>query len=315
MLKAKVADTPYTLSQGLMYVTNLPEDRGMLFVFKRADNLSFWGMNTFIPLDIAFVDSTLTIRKIASIKPHSLDAIKSDIKCHMAIEANAGYFAENSVSEGDKVVIDDGFSKGDVHISFVKTSKDSASKQGNTKESQVGGSVGVVPTTPKPQVGAPNPGEPIPGTPQADQAAPQEDLNLPTLGPDDIGQYLEDGFDEQEQEVQDGLDGKLDQEPQPDTTDSPQEQSEYPVFSNVFEAMDWAEKNNEVVRINYTTKHGRALVRDVEPHGSFHAESTKRVILVTYDETVGAIRGFIMSNISNWAFVGKQFQKKFIVKA
>ena len=308
MLKVKVADSPHLWERGLMFVKSMPKDEGMLFVFKRAEKLGFWGSNTFIPLDIAFVDHNLTIKKIGNIEPFSLDMVRSGVDCIYAVEANAGYFVENDVTVGDVIEIDRPSFKDEASVSFRKTSKDSASKQGKIKESQVG----IVPAVKKP-------GEETIGQPIIDHtsAQPNEmiDQNLPTVGPSDIGQYLEDDFDTQDsdQQVEDGLDGKIDGEPQDD--EPPTQETEYPVFENVFDASEWAEKNLEVVRINYTTKHGRALIRDVEPHGRFHSESTKKEILVTYDETVNGIRAFIATNIGNWAFVGRKFQKKFVVKA
>ena len=56
MLKVEIADSPSTLERGLMYRKKLDYDSGMLFVFKRSQNLKFWGRNTYIPLDIAFVN-------------------------------------------------------------------------------------------------------------------------------------------------------------------------------------------------------------------------------------------------------------------
>lgn len=310
MLKAKVADKFHTIEQGLMFVKDMPKDEGMLFVFSRAQRLSFWGKNTFIPLDIAFVDHNNTIRKIANIKPFCLDPVVCDDRCVYAIEANAGYFKENSISEGDVIDIDRPSFKDDAHITFRKT-KDSASKQGKTKEGQTAPVGAVPPTVPK-NVGSPEPGQPMATQPNdAEQPEPQ---NLPALGPEDIGKYLEDDLEAADDQVQDGLDGDIDQTPeeQPPTDENPEG---YPVFANVFEAMEWAEKNGEVVRINYRTKKGTALVRDVEPHGRFHAQSTKREILVTYDETIDGIRAFIATNVGNWAFVGRKFQKKFVVRA
>lgn len=308
MLKAQVADTPHALQEGLMFVKDLPQNEGMLFIFPRAQNLSFWGRNTFIPLDIAFIDSTNTIKKISSIKPFCLDNVSSEAKCTMAIEANEGYFQKNRVSVGDKVSIYRASFEDQAEITFRKTSKDLDPEHKKIKESQVVND-GILPALP--QVGAPNVGQPIEQGQEVltDTLDPQ---NLPMLDTSDIGQYLEDALEEDQ--VNDALDGHLDQQPQPDTEDSTQEQKNYPVFDSAFDAIDWAMQNDEVVRINYTTKKGTALVRDVEPHGSFHSESTKRDILVTYDETVNSIRAFITSNIGNWAFVGRKFQKKFIVK-
>src|SRR5690554_5691883 len=123
MLKAKVADTPHKLEQGLMFVDDMPEDEGMLFVFPQKRILSFWGKNTFIKLDIAFVRDDQIV-KIAQIKPFDMSNVGSGIPCTMAIEANAGYFEDNGVRVGDQVVIDRGSFRDDAHISF-KSTKDS----------------------------------------------------------------------------------------------------------------------------------------------------------------------------------------------
>jgi hypothetical protein len=49
-----VADTRELRSQGLMFVTELADLDGMVFVFDRTTTGSFWMKNTLIPLDIAF---------------------------------------------------------------------------------------------------------------------------------------------------------------------------------------------------------------------------------------------------------------------
>jgi len=85
-----------------MNVQSLPQDEGMLFVFGDTQRLSFWGQNTFIPLDIAFLDDDGVILKIAQIEPHSLQPVSCS-GCSMAIEANAGYFEDNDISEGYRV--------------------------------------------------------------------------------------------------------------------------------------------------------------------------------------------------------------------
>jgi len=103
ILKVKIADTPDLLSKGLMFVKEMDQDKGMLFKFPSIIEASFWGKNTYLPLDIAFVDKTNKITDIRHIAPLSTKMVRSS-GCIMAIEANAGYFKTNGISSGHKVV-------------------------------------------------------------------------------------------------------------------------------------------------------------------------------------------------------------------
>src|SRR5579862_8797244 len=72
-LTAEVAATDGTRTTGLMYRRMMPEDRGMLFVFAYAQPQSFWMMNTYLPLSIAFVDEQGIIVNITDMKPLTTD--------------------------------------------------------------------------------------------------------------------------------------------------------------------------------------------------------------------------------------------------
>lgn len=89
-----------------MFRKHLPKHAGMLFKFKEPQKLRFWGMNTFIPLDIAFISPENKITKIGRIKPYDLTAIDSDEECVMALEANDGYFGSQEIKVGDVIKID-----------------------------------------------------------------------------------------------------------------------------------------------------------------------------------------------------------------
>jgi hypothetical protein len=102
-LKLEVAETPLSLAQGLMYRKHLPQDQGMLFKFQRVLEAGFWGKDTYIPLDVAFLDTDGMITSIKPITPMSTRLIHSDGDCTMAIEANAGFFADNNIHIGHQV--------------------------------------------------------------------------------------------------------------------------------------------------------------------------------------------------------------------
>lgn len=102
-LTIEMADTPAALAHGLMYRKNLPDDSGMLFKFPSTREANFWGKNTYIPLDIAFIDRDNRIMEIKQIVPMSTRIIRSDGLCAMALETNAGYFDSHGISVGHMI--------------------------------------------------------------------------------------------------------------------------------------------------------------------------------------------------------------------
>lgn len=107
MLWVEMADTPEKQRSGLMFRKKLSSESGMLFKFSYPQKLKFWGFNTFIPLDIAFVARDNTITDINSIEPLSKDTIASSSDCVIAIEANRGFFELNDIKAGDKIILSD----------------------------------------------------------------------------------------------------------------------------------------------------------------------------------------------------------------
>lgn len=103
-LRVKIADTPIALAHGLMHVKDLPNDEGMLFKFPSSTYARFWGKDTYIPLDLAFVADNQIVG-IKKIVPMSTRTITSDNLCQMAIEANAGFFEKNGIKEGHRIEI------------------------------------------------------------------------------------------------------------------------------------------------------------------------------------------------------------------
>jgi len=83
----------------------LADDAGMLFKFPNVTEAHFWGKNTYIPLDIAFIDKDNRITDIKQITPMSTRMIHSDGFCSAALEVNAGYFKKHSIEAGYKITI------------------------------------------------------------------------------------------------------------------------------------------------------------------------------------------------------------------
>jgi uncharacterized membrane protein (UPF0127 family) len=101
-LQVQVADTDARRQTGLMFRKSMPETEGMLFVFQPMRQVAFWMKNTFIPLDLLFVDGDGTVVSIArDTVPFSLDPIPSEGPVRAVLEINAGASARLGIAEGD----------------------------------------------------------------------------------------------------------------------------------------------------------------------------------------------------------------------
>lgn len=104
-VQAEVARSPEERERGLMYRTELPEGRGMLFIFPDSRIRSFWMSNTVIPLDIAYLDENLQIVDIQTMEPESLDPHESARPAMFALEVPAGWFREEGIASGARASI------------------------------------------------------------------------------------------------------------------------------------------------------------------------------------------------------------------
>ena len=134
---------------------------------------------------------------------------------------------------------------------------------------------------------------------ETEYAEEQEPQDLPEIGIEDIP--IED----------DTQDIETIEEAEEPIFDNIKEPENMPEFTSTFQAMRYAKHENEVVTIQYVTDGGISITRTIEPHGDFFARTTHNRILVTYDETVGGIRAFIINNIQDFRFNGQKFEPKF----
>ena len=99
-----IANTPARQAQGLMFVRDLPPDRGMLFPQPGLEVAHFWMKNTYIPLDMVFVGEDHRIEKIiARAKPFSLAILSSGEPVIAVIELEGGEAEALGMRVGDKV--------------------------------------------------------------------------------------------------------------------------------------------------------------------------------------------------------------------
>ncbi|NOT57585.1 MAG: DUF192 domain-containing protein [Deltaproteobacteria bacterium] len=103
-VSVEIADTHEKRSLGLMYRRELPESRGMLFLFPRQEPQSFWMKNTPLPLDIIFIDTSLTIVSIArNTTPYSEKPLPSAKPAQFVLEVNGGFCQRHGIAVGDRV--------------------------------------------------------------------------------------------------------------------------------------------------------------------------------------------------------------------
>jgi len=103
-LTIEIADNEAETTQGLMYRRSMPDSCGMVFIFPDSQPRSFWMKNTYIPLDIVFLDESKKIVTIqANTTPFSEAQVESYDKAKYVLEVNAGYCKRKGIEKGDVV--------------------------------------------------------------------------------------------------------------------------------------------------------------------------------------------------------------------
>ncbi|MEM8622979.1 MAG: DUF192 domain-containing protein [Pseudomonadota bacterium] len=102
--RVEVADEPTEHARGLMFRTEMAADAGMLFLFSQPRQASFWMRNTFIPLDMIFIDEGGTVLNVAeNTVPFSEAPQRSDGLAAAVLEVNAGQAAAHEIGPGTRV--------------------------------------------------------------------------------------------------------------------------------------------------------------------------------------------------------------------
>ena len=102
---AEIARTSDERGRGLSNRDYLAAGSGMIFVFDTEEVRSFWMQDTFIPLDIAYLDANARIIDIQQMEPETTRLHTSSGPAMFALEVPQGWFAEMEIAIGAQAEI------------------------------------------------------------------------------------------------------------------------------------------------------------------------------------------------------------------
>lgn len=101
----ELALTPVQRARGLMFREVMAPDAGMLFLFDREEPRAFWMKNTYLPLDMVFIDREGFIVAIATdTVPLTETPVPSGAPALAVLELNAGTTDDLDIAPGDRVL-------------------------------------------------------------------------------------------------------------------------------------------------------------------------------------------------------------------
>ena len=100
--QVEIADDPTERERGLMFRRDMAENAGMLFDFRVDAQASFWMRNTYISLDMLFIEADGTIESIAKrTTPLSERSVRSEGPVRFVLEINGGLSDALGITPGD----------------------------------------------------------------------------------------------------------------------------------------------------------------------------------------------------------------------
>ncbi|APY14626.1 DUF192 domain-containing protein [Brucella sp. 10RB9214] len=101
----EVADTDEARVRGLMWRTDFPKDRAMIFILGEMRRIVMWMQNTPLPLDMVFLDDKGRVVAIhENAVPFSENLISSEVPAAYAIELLAGTVKRTGIKVGDRAI-------------------------------------------------------------------------------------------------------------------------------------------------------------------------------------------------------------------
>jgi uncharacterized protein len=100
----EIADDEAERMRGLMDRFKLPDSAGMFFIFPDEIPRSFWMKNTYISLDIIYINADKEIVSIQKYtQPQTTTSIPSEKPAKYVLEVNAGFTDKMNINPGDKI--------------------------------------------------------------------------------------------------------------------------------------------------------------------------------------------------------------------
>jgi uncharacterized protein len=107
VVEVEIAATHDARTRGLMWRRELADGKGMLFIFKQQQPLTFWMKNTLIPLDMLFIDADLKIVGVVeNAEPKTFTSRGVPGPSMFVLEVPAGWWAKKGLKAGSAIAID-----------------------------------------------------------------------------------------------------------------------------------------------------------------------------------------------------------------
>lgn len=103
-IQLELAEKPEEIQYGMMYRKSMDANTGMLFFMGAEENQSFWMKNTYVSLDIIYINSqneVVSIQKNA--QPLSETSLPSDGPASLVLEVKGGFCDEYGITKGTKI--------------------------------------------------------------------------------------------------------------------------------------------------------------------------------------------------------------------
>ena len=107
VVRVEIANTNETRTRGLMYRRDLPQDHGMIFLFDKTEEQTFWMHNTLIGLDMIFLTEDRAVVGVLTAAPQTDVPRTVGKPSRYVVEVGSGEAAAHAVGPGTRAAFID----------------------------------------------------------------------------------------------------------------------------------------------------------------------------------------------------------------